>query len=249
VPQGRGIIRFGHDFTGGNGTAAALDASGIQAFGVGTEVYGNTVDESGGILAFATGASDNDNAVLRAGPFAPRDGKMVVNARFKYSNVDTSVFVGFSETLDPTTPVMPIEFATGTTLTFNGTGGMVGLLYDVDATTDDFRALMGDAAGGISDTGALGIRANATLTADRWFEATVILNEDGSAECWLGDSGHADSNSMNKMRLIKRFSSGTLLTPTDLFFACLIIENRSGNTRTLEIDYFEGQGGRDWRYD
>ena len=243
MPQGI-LYHYRHDFTGGNGSAAALEP--IQAFGVGTETYGTTVDESGGILALGTGGSDNDNAVLRQGVFAPRDGLIVLRTRFKYSNVDCAVFVGFTETLDTTTPVMPAEFATAT-MTYNGTGGMLGFNYDADGTTDDFRAVIGDGAAAISDSGN-GIRANATLTADRWFEAQIVLNPDGSGECWLGDSGHAFSNSELKLRLIKRFSTGTLLTTTDLFFATLMIENRSGNARTLEVDYWDLTAGRDWRF-
>lgn len=245
MPQGNGKIYFGSDFVGANGSAAVLDSS-VQAFGVGTETYAATVDEAGGILALGSGATDNDNAVLRSGPFAPRDGKIAMRARFKYSNVDCAVFVGFTETLDTTTPVMPAEFATAT-MTHNGTGGLVGFNYDVDGTTDDFRAVMGDGGAAISDS-ASGTRANATLTADRWFEVEVVLNEDGSAECWLGDSGHANSDSMNKLRLIKHFKTGTLLTSTDLFFAVLMIEARSAAARTLEVDYFKGEAGRDWRY-
>ena len=245
MPQGR-LIHFGSDFVGGAyGTAAALPGD-VYGFGVGTEVYNTpTVDETGGILSIATGGSDDDNFVLRSGVFAPRDGKMVVRSRFKYSNVDCAIFVGFAETLDTTTPVMPAEYATAT-MSYNP-GGLIGLQYDADGTTDDFRAVMGDGSAAISDSGN-GHRANATLTADRWFEADVILNEDGSGECWLGDSGHAFSDNTLKLRLIKRFTTGTLLTTTDLFFAVLMIENRSGATRTLEIDYFEGTAGRDWRY-
>lgn len=244
MPLGRGRIHWGADFVGANSSAAVL-APNIQAFGVGTETYAATVDESGGILALGTGSTDDDNAVLRAGPFAPRDGKMIVRARFKYSNVDCAVFVGFAETLDITTPVMPAEFAT-TTMTYNA-GGMVGFNYDVDGTTDDFRAVMGDGSAAISDSSA-GIRATATLTADRWFEVEVILNEDGTAECWLGDSSSVNSINENRLRLIKRFSTGTLLTNTDLFFACLMIEARSAAARTLEVDFLEGVAGRDWRY-
>ena len=244
MAQGR-LIKWGSDFVGANGSAAVLGPD-IQAFGVGTETYAATVDESGGILALGTGATDNDNAVLRAGPFAPRDGKIVLNARFKYSNVDCAVFVGFTETLDTTTPVMPAEFDTAT-MTYNGTGGILGFNYDADGTTDDFRAVMGDGGAAISDS-AQGTRASATLTADRWFEVTVILNEDGTGECWLGDSGHANAGSINRLRLIKRFSTGTLLTTTDLFFACLMIEDRTAAARTLEVDYLEGTAGRDWRF-
>lgn len=245
MPQGRGRISAGSDFVGANGSAAVLGPD-IQAFGVGTETYTTTVDESGGVIAFATGASDDDNAVMRMGPFSPHDGRMRLTARFKYSNVDCAIFVGFTEVLDATTPVMPLEFATAT-MTHVAASGIVGLSYDVDGTTDDFRASMGDGGAAISDS-ANGTRANATLTADRWFEAEVILNVDGSAECWLGDSGHVNSGNENKMRLIKRFSAGTLLTSTDLFFAALMIEARSGSSRIMEVDYFYAEAGRDWRF-
>src|SRR3990172_2514633 len=234
-----GRIFFGSDFVGANGSAAVLGPD-IQAFGVGTETHAATVDESGGILALGPGASDDDNPLIRCGPFSPRDGKMVMHCRFKYDALTTiAVFAGFAETLDTTTPVMPQEFATAT-LTYNP-GGSVGIGYDTDGTTDDFRAGMGDGGAAISDSGN-GTRANATLTADLFFEAQVTLNEDGSAEVWFGDSGHpAGSGTENKLRLIKRFSTGTLLTVTDLFFAVLMVETRTTAASTLEIDYFGGE--------
>lgn len=240
-----GRIPFGSDFCGNASTAAAMGAD-LHIFGVGTEVYdAQVVDESGSIASFTTGGSDNDNIVIRCnGPFAPADGEMWVEARFKYSNVDDSIFVGFTETLDTTTPVMPAEFATAT-MTYNGTGGMIGLQYDADGTTDDFRAVMGDGGAGVSGSSTTGIRANATLTADRWFIARVELHPDGSGDCLLADVGHVDGASKPTLRLIKHFAAG--LTPTDLFFPVLMAENRTANARTLEVDYFLGEAGRDWR--
>jgi hypothetical protein len=253
MPGANGRIPFGSDFTGiyndvawGTGTLVAPLPGGLGFTSVNEGSFASTVDESGGILAITTDTADNDNAAIIAGKFAPRDGVMWMETRFKYSNVDTSIFVGFSETMALDTPVMPAEFATAT-MTYNGTGGMIGLQYDVDGTTDDFRALMGDGGAAISDSGS-GTRANATVTADQWFTARVVLYPDGSGECFLGDAGHSNSNSMNKLRLIKRFTAGTLLTTTDLFYAVLMAENRSGNARVLEVDYFEGEGGRDWRF-
>ncbi|KKK95496.1 hypothetical protein LCGC14_2672220, partial [marine sediment metagenome] len=153
---------------------------------------------------------------------------------------------GFAETLDTTTPVMPSEFAT-TTMTYNP-GGMIGISIDTDGDTDDWRAVMGDGSAAISDSSS-GIRANATTTADRWFESEVILNEDGSGEVWLGESGNVQGGTtFNKLTRVKHFESGTLLTNTDLFFAVLMIEVRTGSARTLETDYFYGEAGRDWRY-
>lgn len=250
---GRGRNRIYSDFVGqyadivwGTGTLVAPIESGIGFTSVNEGSFGSTVDESGGILAITTDTGDDDNAALIVGKFAPRDGKMVVRARFKYSNVDCAVFFGFAETMSLTTPVMPAEFAT-VTMTYNP-GGLIGIQYDVDGTTDDFRAVMGDGSAAISDSGS-GIRANATVTADRWLEAEVILNEDGSGEVWLGDTGHLLSSGEEKLNLIKNFRTGTLLTPADLFYAVLMVENRSANARVFEIDYIDVSAGRDWRPD
>ena len=257
ISIGSGIIPFGSDFTGifnghGPGDSGVIAADGenleggVGLIAVNEGGYASTIDETGGILAITTDTAQNDNAFLVAGVFSPRDGKIVLRTRFKYSNVDCAIFVGFSETLAIGTPVMPAEFDT-VTMTYNGEGGIVGFNYSVSGTTDDFRACMGDAGAAISDS-SNGIRASATVTADRWIQTEVILNEDGSAECWLADCSQANALLMPKLRLVKRFDTGTLLTPTDVFHACLGIENRSANARTLEVDYFAGSGGRDWRY-
>ncbi len=251
---GKGRIPWGSDFTSiydsvvfgaTNLVAGEGIGNGLGFASVNEGSFASTVDETGGILAITTDTADNDNAALIAGKFSPRDGPMWLSARFKYSNVDCAVYVGFAETIALDTPVMPAEFATAT-MTYNP-GGQIGFNYDVDGTTDDFRACYGDGSGAASDS-ADGTRVSATLTADRWFEARVILNPDGSGECWFGDSGHADSNNFMKLRLIKRFTAGTLVTPTDTFYGVLMIENRSGNARVLEVDLFEGEGGRDWRF-
>lgn len=248
---GSGKTAAGSDFLGGflTGVPTAALATGIggglSLTGVNEGSLAQTIDESGGILAITTDTADNDNHAIFAGVWCPRDGKMILRTRFKYSNVDCAIFVGFAETLDLTTPVMPAEFATAT-MTYNP-GGLVGLQYDVDGTTDDFRAVMGDGSAAISDS-VQGVRANATVTADLFFMAEIIVNEDGSAEVWFGDSGHVSSDaSQQKLRLIRHFRTGTLLTPTDVFHAVLMIENRSGNARVLECDYFYAEGGRDWR--
>jgi hypothetical protein len=248
---GSGKVFCGSDFMGGYSTGAWAATvtiplpGGLFLYSVNEGSMTPTTDESSGVIGITTDTGDDDNAAIVGGLLAPRDGKMVLRARFKYSNVDCAIWVGFAETMVIDTPVMPSEFATAT-MTYNP-GGQVGFNYDVDGTTDDFRAVMGDGSAAVSDSGN-GIRANATLTADRWFEAEVIVNEDGTAECWFGDVGHQNSDSTrNRLRLIKRFTTGTLITPTDVFHGVLMIENRSGNARVLEVDYFYVEGGRDFR--
>lgn len=249
-----GKIKLCNDFLGSYNSVAWGSAQLVAGDGLGgmgfTSVnegsFASTVDEPGGILAITTDTGDNDNAALFLGPFQPSTGGPVVNEwRYKYSNVDCAIFCGFTETLAADTPVMPAEFATAT-MTYNGTGGMVGIQYDVDGTTDDFRAVMGDGGAAKADSGN-GIRANATVTADRWFITRVVLNPDGSAEVWHSDSGHVDGSGYPVLRLIKKFDAG--INPADLFFATLMIENRSAAARVLEVDYGFVEAGRDWRCD
>ena len=249
-----GEITVWSDFTGilndvawGTGTLVAPLAEGIGFTSDDEGSFASTVDEPGGILAITTDTGDDDSAVLFAGPFFARDGGCSMKARFKYSNVGCAILVGFQETISLTAPVMGAEFATAT-MTYGNIGNVVGFSYDADGTTDDFRAVMGDGQAALSDSGN-GIRANATVTADRWFEAEVSVGPTGIAECWLSDSGHVDADGIPQLRLIKRFSTGTLLTTTDPLFAILMIENRSGAARVLEVDYFGAKGYRDRRTD
>ena len=119
---------------------------------------------------------------------------------------------------------------------YNGTGGMIGIQYDVDGTTDDFRAVMGD--GGVATGGSgNGTRANAVLTADLWHVTRVEIDTNGAGRVYHGSRN-------DNLELVKSFTAG--LTPTDQFHAVLMAENRSGNARVLEVDYFYASGGRDW---
>lgn len=249
---GKGKILFDEDFLGryndivwGTGTLVAPLSPVLGFTSVNEGSFASTVDEPGGILAITTDTGDDDNAALFSGPFKPADGTLTFEARFKYSNVDLAIFVGFTQTLDGATPVMPAEFAT-TTMTYNGTGGMVGFNYDVDGTTDDFRAVMGSGGAAVAGSGN-GTRANATLTADAWFEARVVIYPDGAAECWLGHQGDVDSQSHPRLKLVKRFEAGGI-SATAVYFPTLMVENRSGNARVLEVDYMRGWANRDWAY-
>ena len=247
---GKGRILFDNDFTAlitgvTVGASGNVIGGGIGLIGVNEGSIASTIDETGGVLAITTDTADNDNHALVAGVFSPRDGTITVEARFKYSNVDCAIFFGLAETMAYDTPVMPAEFATAT-MTYNP-GGLIGIQYDVDGTTDDFRAVMGDGSAAIAGSGN-GTRANADVSADQWFESLVNLFPDGSGEVWFGSAADKNADNEINLKLVKTFNSGTLLTPTDVFHAVLMIENRSGNARVLEVDYMRGWAGRDWRY-
>lgn len=249
-----GKVEAFNDFTGLAGAATvpaatgALLGGGWGLAGVNEGSYANTVDEPGGVLAIVTDTADNDNHVIYAGTFKPADGGMVMEARFKLANVSatkSAVFCGFTETLALDTPVMPAETAT-TTTTYNGTGGMAGFVFDSDATTIDWRFVVGDGGAALGNANAagtagtaLGVRANATITADRWYIARVEVTPDGIARGYFGDIDSGDTLTL--------VGYGTAALGTgDSFHAALLIENRDANAETLEVDYAYAMGYRDW---
>ena len=200
-----------------------------------------TIDEPGGILALTTDTGDDDNDFLVAGRFEPNDGGCVAEFRFKIDSItEGAIYAGFCETLAFDTPVMPAEFATAT-MTYNGTGGMVGFNWDPDGTTDDFRALQGDGAAGGTGSGTTGVRASDAVVVDEWFTARVELDPAGTSRCYLGHKGGANG----VMNLVQEFTTAGI-TPTDQFYATLGCENRGANANVFEVDYFYAQGWRDW---
>jgi hypothetical protein len=189
-------------------------------------------DEPNGVWTFNTDTADNDNFALFCGPFRAADGGVVMEARLKVAAITTSaLFVGFTETLDATTPVMPAEFATAT-MTYNGTGAIVGLQWDADGTTNDWRAVFGDGGAVKSNADANGTRAYEAAVNDEWDVIKVEVSADAVARVWLNG------------RVIKEITSA--VTTTDLLFPVVMVENRSGASNALEIDYAFADGGRDW---
>lgn len=243
-PSGFGELEVFEDFLGVDPdyvwAAGGFAIGNVSVTSVNEGTIETTVDEPGGIIALTLDTADDDNVALYAGRFKPADGGMVMEARLKGDNLsDLAFFVGFAETLDKATPVMPAEFATAT-MTYNGTGGMVGLQFDSDGTTDDWRACMGDggAASGGSGNGTRAtplIGGGYAVTADRWDVCRVEVDPNGAARAYLNGV------------LIKSFTAG--LTPTDLFHAVVFCENRAASAAVLEVDYFYARGGRDWATD
>lgn len=241
MPQGSfGTIEAWTDFTGAFGDttwgAGEVPLEGGWGFVSVNEGTLNTVaDESGGILQFLTDTGDNDNVCLLAGPFDPSKGTVSFEARFKLADSITvgAVYAGFSETMALGTPVMPAEFATAT-MSYNGSGGMVGLLWDPDATTNAWKALAGD-GGAVSNSGnygANGTNASEAMVLDEYDIVRVELQPSGFAQVWHDEELVA--------------SGQTSLTATDLVYAVLMCENRSGAAEEFEVDYVYASGVRDW---
>ena len=252
------------DNIAGTGTATAIvwgtgyvsvGELGLVSVGEGSLAW--TIDEPGGILAITTDVNDNENAFLVAGRFQPGNGVAVGNqgggcwmeTRFKFNDVaaaGVAVYAGFTETLAFDTPVMPAEFATAT-MTYNGTGGMMGALFDADATTLDFRALAGDAAAGAGGSGTTGVRANETMTADEWYIVRVEIGPDGNGMVYVGHKGEALDLIAAANAIQGNSWTAVPITNTDQFYATLGVENRSANAKVLEVDSFYARGWRDLR--
>lgn len=191
-----------------------------------------TVDETGGVVAFTLDTGDDDNVAITTGKLCPADGNMAIEARIKVDNVtDVAMFVGFSETLAKATPVMPAEFATAT-MTYNGTGGMIGLQWDSDGTTDDWRAVCGDGGAAAGGSGN-GTRANSAAVADEWDVVRVELDNSGGGRVYLNGV------------LVKTYAAGSL-TAADLFHPLVMCENRAASAAVFEVDYILVTGSRDW---
>ena len=235
--SGRGRIKIEEDFAGIDPdyvwAVGGFQIGDVSVTSVNEGTIESTVDEPNGVVAITTDTGDDDNVALYVGPGRPQDGAMTIVARIKSNSATLgSWFVGFTETLDKATPVMPAEFATAT-MTYNGTGGMLGLQWDSDGTVKDWRAVLGDGGAAKSDSGN-GVVAGDTMVADKYDIVRVILFPNGGGECYLNE------------KLIKKFTTGTLLTPTDLFHPVVMYENRSAAARVVEIDFIDVEYGRKW---
>lgn len=231
-----GRLRVFEDFLGApevaSMTTVAASIGNVGYVCVNEGSFAPTVDEPGGIVAVTTDTADNDNFAMYAGPFKPADGGCVMEARFKVADITTdAIYCGFSETLDATTPVMPAEFATAT-MTYNGTGSIIGIQFDADGTTADWRAVFGDGGAVKSNADANGTRAYEAAVNDEWDVVRVEIGTDGTARVMLNG------------RVIKEITDAC--TVTDLQYAVLMVENRSAAASVMEVDYFYAEGGRDW---
>jgi hypothetical protein len=249
MPRGNfGEIRAFNDFTGTYETvtwdAATVElGGGWGLYSVNEGTINDVKDEEGGIIQLITDTADNDNCALVAGPFKPSNGGAVMEARFKVADdLVVGIFAGFSETMVVATPVMPAEYATAT-MTINGTGGVAGLQYDNDGTTDFFRAASGD-GGAVTGTNKDGTALTATtlttspqvVTADKFVVARVEISPNGRIDTYLS----ADK----ELTLVDSITGA--VTASDLFYAVLMLENRQGAAKEFEVDYVYARGFRDW---
>ena len=131
---------------------------------------------------------------------------------------------------------------------------MLGFYYDTQATTDDFRFMAGTnsaaattgalsyALSGATTLGALGIRCNATLAADKWFIWRIELAVDGSARAYFGDETLANTTGLT---LIASLKAG-VVSATAFYYAHAHLAEQSTGDPTHSVDYFYQFGNRAW---
>ncbi len=232
----------------------SLLGGGWSLHGVNDGTVTNLVTESGGILAMETDTAQNDNVAVSAGVWSPGDGSFEGEWRIKIpdsvATTRAAMWVGFTETLSVTGPVMPAE-TSGTATTYNGTGGMVGFVFDSDSSSIIWRFVAGDGgaalatlgADGTTVGGAIGIDAQATITTDTWWVFRVEVATDGLARGYILDDAAAN-NSDKELRLVG--TSTAALGTGDMFHATMIGETRSSANEQFKLDYAYASGRRDW---
>lgn len=257
-----GRIGFFEDFIGAPAASTITDATAGTLFKdvtlvaiSGDVAMTHTVDESGGVVAFSGAGGAADGIALLGTPMQPStNGTIVAGGRFKVSAAtDYRAFVGLQETISLSETVNPYTLS-GTTLTSNAAGNVVGFYYDTQATTDDFRFMAGTNSaaatsgriaipGNINSTlGSLGVRCNVTLTADTWMVWKLELHPDGSCDAWFGDETMANKNGLT---WIGKLAPG-VISATALYVAHMHLAEQSTGDPTHEVDYFYQKGNRDW---
>lgn len=262
IQGSRGKLRVFEDFTGIGAASTLTDATAGTRWNdlcmiavSGDVAVTHTVDEGGGVIAFSGAAGAGDGVAIVTSPIIPSgNGTSIIEVRAKVSAAtDYRFFCGFQQTVSLSETVNPFTLS-GTTLTANAAGEVVGFYYDTGATVDDFRFMAGSnsaastaaaldyALGGATTLGALGVRCNATLTADRWFVCRVELDADGTARGYFGDETMANVNGLTHIATLK---AGDLNTTVAYFPIVQLLEESTGDP-THELDYFLFEANRDW---
>ena len=202
--------------------------------------FATTVNEPGGVLSAVTDTAANSNVCLHTMPFVPADGGCWMETRFKLAVVTTpAIFVGFQGVVDASTPVMGVEFATESAV-YNDAIASTGFSFDIDATTDIWRAVGGAEGVAVWDADSLatkvGFNSQAPV-ADEYDVVRVEIEPDGTAHLYMAASD-------GSLQLIK--SGKVWTTPGAVAYPVLIVENRTAAANTVEVDYFNCSGTIDW---
>lgn len=224
------FLDFNEDTLNADMVRSSLDGTGTNAI---------TADAIGGVLALTTDSTDDSmGEVGISQPVRAQDGPVFFEAKAQISGIATVAFtVSLTDDPDEGTNTLPVELATATFTTNASTG--VGVVFDTDATTDNFYfwAVDDDA-----DTSLAITELNTGLapTAAEDFIVRIELYDRGSSD------GMADAvvtilkaNGTFKQKRIER-----AVDRDAVLYGHCAVENRTTSPRTLSIDYMHLKGSR-----
>jgi len=149
--------------------------------------------------------------------YKANQGGLEMGVRLKIDDVsEAAVFIGFTDTIS-TTVELPIYLLAGAV--DSDAADACGLIYDVDATTDQWY--VGGVAAG-TDTEPTAIAAVVPVDAT-YLTATVRVSATGEVEGWINDTY------IGKV--------GSAVTATTALTPAIVVANRSANQVILTVDY------------
>ena len=203
--------------TGGTAGIVVADAEGPLA-----EVVLDSTDDDMGELAY------------HLVTFSGQNGQLSGEARVKISAgaINSVAFnVGFNDDALEDSNTLPAELST-TTFTSNS-ATFVGVVYDTDATNDDFHAFWVD-----DDTDSSEAIADLRMTglapvADEWFGVRVVLSDRGSGKGMLAEITVCEESTNKTVQ--KRFN--TNVDRDALLTFGIWMENRATVAHSFQVDH------------
>lgn len=231
----RGFIEVFDDFIA-LGTADTEQWEGSSDTGGGTGVVADGTAHRGGRWRLSTDTTDDD---MSEGPcsglaFEIQAGEIHFETRVMVETgaVDSvAINVGLNDDPTDASNTLPIELATAT-FTSNATTFM-GLVYDSDATNDDWHAFWVDDDADTS-TGITSLRFTGSgPTADKWQTIRVSAYDRGSGNGAEGRFSIWDANSGNFFQKV----FNTTVDRDAVLCTYVGMENRSTVAHNVDVDY------------
>ena len=233
---GRVLTKIEEDWTTDNiSTAAADGIRWLNSSDTGNTAFVRTA--AAGLLTAtaATDATDDDMCELAHDTlvWSPINGVLGMQTRVRCTSIgDVAMTIGFNDDALEDSNTLPVELATATFTSNAAT--FVGVVYDVDATNDEFHVFWVDDDADTSEAIA-DLRTKVAPGTSQWMTVSVALYDRGS-----GNGVRAEIDVFNEStgaHYNKAFNTNVdrdaLLTPHIAF------ENRAGVAHTFDIGYID----------
>ena len=225
-------------WTGATNIGTSATTAGVawmNSSDAGNTAFAITDTADGPIARGATDATDDDMCEIshRALAWSVQNGDLLMRTRVRVSSgtiASIALTVGFNDDQLEDSNTLPVELAT-TTFTSNAST-FIGVVYDADATNQDFHAFwVDDDADTTQAIGNLRFTGIAPV-ANKWFGVEVLLSDAGSGngvEAVITVSEESTGAQAEK-RFHATVDRDALLVPHIAF------ENRAGSAHQVDID-------------